>query len=123
MQTYNKLYFGICCKSLALAFGTTFALNMVRGPAAVPVELTGQLLHLGQAEVWTRPANVQAGGEVREGAVKRLVSSSFSPSGRSWTSSSSQRWSVLGFPQYGSSCLGRRDDLQELVSFSSSVQP
>ena len=30
---------------------------------------------------------------------------------------------VLGFPQYGSSCLGRRDDLQELVSFSSSVQP
>ena len=30
MQTYNKLYFGICCKSLALAFGTTFALNMVR---------------------------------------------------------------------------------------------
>ena len=29
---------------------------------------------------------------------------------------------VLGFPKYGSSCLGRRDDLQELVSFSSSVQ-
>ena len=28
------------------------------------MELTGQLLHLGQAEVWTRPANVQAGGKL-----------------------------------------------------------
>ena len=29
---------------------------------------------------------------------------------RSWTSSSQQRWSVLGFTQYGSSCLEKDDD-------------
>ena len=29
---------------------------------------------------------------------------------RSWTSSSQQRWSVLGFTQYGSSCLWKGDD-------------
>ena len=38
MQTYNKLYFGICCKSLALAFGTTFALNMVRALLMFPLK-------------------------------------------------------------------------------------
>ena len=37
-STYNKLYFGICCKSLALAFGTTFALNMVRALLMFPLK-------------------------------------------------------------------------------------
>ena len=38
MQTYNKLYFGICCKSLALAFGTTFAIYMVRALLMSPLK-------------------------------------------------------------------------------------
>ena len=42
-------------------------------------------------DVWTRPANVE---------------------GRSWTSSSLRGGSVLGFPQYGSSCLWKDDDLK-----------
>ena len=49
--TYDKLYFGICCKSLALAFGTTFALNMVRALLMFPlkeVETSASLLHKDQ---------------------------------------------------------------------------
>ena len=46
-------------------------------------------------DVWTGPANVE---------------------GRSWTSSSLRGGSVLGFPQYGSSCLWKDDDLR-IVSF------
>ena len=37
---------------------------------------------------------------------------------RSWTSSSSRGGSVLGFPQYGSSCLWKRDDGVEELSAS-----
>merc|ERR1719347_659964 len=37
---------------------------------------------------------------------------------RSWTSSSQQRWSVLGFTQYGSSCLEKDDDDYKNLSAS-----
>jgi len=55
------------------------------------------------SEVWTKgPASVE---------------------GRSWTSSSLRGGSVLGFPQYGSSCLWKDDDFKNLSASLICVQP
>ena len=77
----------------------------------------------------TGPADVPQDGGDDEAHVEvtgqddHVEEAAFSPQGhrsvdyktskcedRSWTSSSQQRWSVLGFTQYGSSCLWKRDD-------------
>ena len=85
--------------SLCSGNSTTFALYMVRALLMSPMKeemtkFTWMKLHSlpRDSEVWTKgPASVE---------------------GRSWTGSSLRGGSVLGFPQYGSSCLWKDDDLK-----------
>jgi len=84
---------------LSSDISTTFALYMVRALLMSPMKeemtkFTWMKLHSlpRDSEVWTKGlASVE---------------------GRSWTSSSLCGGSVLGFPQYGSSCLWKDDDLK-----------
>ena len=83
----------------APAISTTFAIYIVRALLMSPMKeemtkFTWMKLHSlpRDSEVWTKgPASVE---------------------GRSWPGSSLRGGSVLGFPQYGSSCLWKDDDLK-----------
>ena len=74
---YNKSYFGICCKSLALAFGTTFAIYMVR--ALLMFHLKEKLMSQHSREVGIDELPQLASGGVGDDPTA-LIEGSWAPS-------------------------------------------
>ena len=101
------IHISICMScSLATAVARYICIMYCSGPAEVPMKeettkLTWKLL--ARTTMWMKLHSLPRDSEVW---TKGLAS----VEGRSWTSSSQQRWSVLGFTQYGSSCLEKDDD-------------
>ena len=98
---------------ICIIYGTT-------GPADVPQEGGDDEAHV---EVTGQDDHVEGAALSPQG--HRSVDYKTSKcEDRSWTSSSQQRWSVLGFTQYGSSCLWKGDDdFKNLSASLICVQP
>jgi len=106
---YHILAF-VCLALVAQAISTTFAINMVRALLMSPKK---------EMKKFTRMKPHSLPRDNRSVDYRTCKCQ-----GRSWTSSSSCGGSVLGFPQYGSSCLWMEEELKNCQLLSMfCVQP
>ena len=103
MQINHVLAF-VCVLSRCSGNSTTFAIYKVRALLMSPMK-----------EEMTKFAQMKPLSPQGHRSVDYKTSKC---DDRSWTSSSQQRWSVLGFTQYGSSCLEKDDDYLKNMSAS-----
>ena len=97
LQIYSYILAFVCLVSLLRQLALHLQYICGTGPADVPHEGGDDKVHVDEAAL-----SPQGHRSVDYKTSKC--------EDRSWTSSSQQRWSVLGFTQYGSSCLEKDDD-------------